>query len=126
MFREPSVEDALRFVTENLQYTQHGPALEELVSQYPILLAIASELSVHDILNLGLACQRNWSCVTSSTSPLKVSKSLAKKALRCKGLCIQVQPLVPDAVCWLPCPQRTDVKRCQGCGVGVCEVCTTL
>lgn len=126
--RRPHLLPCSRFITSPRRASP-APELIELISQYPILYSLAGELTVLDILNLSLACKSLWFYIASPKDPLRISEHLVRAALQCYGLYIQIRPVVrPDlrAVCLLPCMsgRLSDVRRCQGCGVGICEVCS--
>ena len=103
-----------------------SPRLEDLTSQYSILLSLANNLSAGDLLNIGLASRTSWSILSSEEKPLRLRKGLAKHALRCSGLQIKTRPQSPHqgTPYVLPCTsnQLAPVKQCKGCGIGLCEV----
>lgn len=107
-------------------YHDDLPQLNDLTSQYPVLLSLAENLSVLDLMNLGLTSKTTWNHVASSKKPLRLRKGVVKTALRCEGLHIQPRPQSPHqgTPYVLPCAssQMVPVRRCEGCGVAVCEV----
>lgn len=126
----PRVLDAVR-LSESKPHEKSfallsGVQLLTLLSRYPILTSLATELSERDLLSLGLACKTTLACVTSVSNRSRLSPGLAQSSLRCKGLGVQLRPLPdvdPKDVCWLPCSKKVpDVSRCHSCGVAVCEV----
>lgn len=102
------------------------PQLNDLTSQYPILLSLAENLSPLDLLNLGLASKTTWNHLSAAKKPLRLRQGVVKTALRCDGLHIQPRPQSPHqgTPYVLPCAssQLVPVRRCEGCGVAVCEV----
>lgn len=102
------------------------PQFNDLTSQYPILLSLAENLSILDLVNLGLASKTTWTHLSASKRPLRLRGGVAKTALKCEGLHIQPRPQSPHqgTPYVLPCAssQMVPVKRCEGCGVAVCEV----
>ncbi|KAL1586842.1 hypothetical protein WHR41_04065 [Cladosporium halotolerans] len=103
------------------------PQFNDLTSQYPILLSLAENLSILDLVNLGLASKTTWTHLSASKRPLRLRGGVAKTALKCEGLHIQPRPQSPHqgTPYVLPCAssQMVPVRRCEGCGVAVCEVC---
>jgi len=106
----------------------HGdsPRLNDLTSQYPILLSLAQNLSTVDIMNLGLASRTTWHHLCVPKRPYLLRKGVIKASMRCEGLHIQPRPQSPHqgTPYVLPCAssQLLPVKRCESCGVAVCEV----
>lgn len=102
------------------------PQLNDLTSQYPVLLSIAENLSTLDLLNLGLASRTTWTHLSAAKSPLRLRKGVIKSAIRCEGLHIQPRPQSPHQgtpyILACPSSQMEKVRPCEGCGVGVCEV----
>lgn len=107
-------------------YYDDIPQLNDLTSQYPILLSLAENLSVSDLVNLGLASKLTWNHLASPKKPLRIRKGVVNTALRCEGLHIQPRPQSPHqgTPYVLPCAssQLVPVRQCEGCGVAVCEV----
>jgi hypothetical protein len=103
-----------------------SPQLNDLTSQYPILLSLAQNLSTLDIINLGLASRTTWNHLSAPKRPYLLRKGVVKTSLRCEGLHIQPRPQSPHqgTPYVLPCAssQFVPVKRCECCGVAVCEV----
>ena len=103
-----------------------SPQLTDLTSQYPILLSLAGNLSTLDIINLGLASRTTWHHLSAPKRPYLLRKGVVKTSLRCEGLHIQPRPQSPhqETPYVLPCAssQFVPVKRCECCGVAVCEV----
>jgi hypothetical protein len=116
--------------TNKRQKTSHddsSPRIEDLTSQYPILLSLANNLPALDLLNLGLASRASWSMLSSTNNPLRLRKSLVKYTLRCSGLHIQNRPKSPSqgTPYVLPCSSKSQlasIRQCQSCGIGLCEV----
>ena len=104
-----------------------SPQLTDLMSQYPILLSLAGNLSTLDIINLGLTSRTTWHHLSAPKRPYLLRKGVVKTSLRCEGLHIQPRPQSPhqETPYVLPCAssQFVPVKRCECCGVAVCEVC---
>jgi hypothetical protein len=103
-----------------------SPQLNDLTSQYPILLSLAENLSTLDLINLGLASRTTWHHLSAPKRPYLLRKGVVKTSLRCEGLHIQPSPQSPHqgTPYVLPCAssQFVPVKRCESCGVAVCEV----
>ena len=107
-----------------------SPQLNDLTSQYPILLSLAENLSTLDLINLGLASRTTWHHLSAPKRPYLLRKGVVKTSLRCEGLHIQPRPQSPHqgTPYVLPCAssQFVPVKRCESCGVAVCEVCQCI
>lgn len=107
----------------------HGdsPQLNDLTSQYPILLSLAGNLSTLDIIDLRLVSRTTWHHLSAPKRPYLLRKGVVKTAMRCEGLHIQPRPQSPHqgTPYVLPCTssQFVPVQRCESCGVAVCEVC---
>jgi hypothetical protein len=103
-----------------------SPRLNDLTSQYPILLSLAENLSTLDLINFGLVSRTTWSHLSAPKRPYLLRKGVVKTSLRCEGLHIQPRPQSPHqgTPYVLPCAssQFVPVKRCECCGVAVCEV----
>jgi hypothetical protein len=106
------------------------PQLNDLTSQYPILLSLAENLSTLDLINLGLTSRTTWNHLSAPKRPYLLRKGVVKTSLRCEGLHIQPRPQSPHqgTPYVLPCAssQFVPVKRCECCGVAVCEVCQRI
>jgi hypothetical protein len=106
------------------------PQLNDLTSQYPILLSLAENLSTLDLINLGLTSRTTWNHLSAPKRPYLLRKGVVKTSLRCEGLHIQPRPQSPHqgTPYVLPCAssQFVPVKRCECCGVAVCEVCQCI
>ena len=103
-----------------------SPQLNDLTSQYPILLSLAENLSTLDLINFGLTSRTTWHHMSAPKRPYLLRKGVVKTSLRCEGLHIQPRPQSPHqgTPYVLPCAssQFVPVKRCECCGVAVCEV----
>lgn len=103
------------------------PQLHDITAQYPILSTLAENLSIGDLVNLGLASKTTWTHVGALDNPLRLRKGLAKCALKCDGMRIQTRPQSPHqgTPYVMPCPSSrlATTKTCEGCGVAVCEKC---
>lgn len=107
-----------------------SPQFNELTSQYPILLSLAENLSTSDLVNLGLASKITWMHLSEPKAPLRLRRGVINTAITCEGLHIQPRPQSPHQgtpyILACPSSQLETVRRCEGCGVGVCEVSPSI